>query len=261
MSSAELTAAGLGDLLSDLLVMPTSKRPTPPMRSALPTASNLASSARPTAPDLAGPRPPQPVPRTRAPPENSDALLRASDSNVQPKAMSRVSNTRTRAASGGTTEEMANASASPSSSSPRGVLASIRARVARGRTHSQGDEADMKSPTFLKERRSPRSPRGTEDAVLPGKQKSLSQVSRNPDEVTPLHRRPSEPTVQVRRPSDRPSLDDARRHSPVSPLVTTSFGAVKSMPERPPSPAPRLAREILVPEPNDLDSLDTDELN
>ena len=273
MSSADLASAGLTDLLSDLLVMPESQRPTPPVRRPTPLESpsppvsgnskNAALSSNNSSLASIGGLGPRPgIQRTA----RTDSLSRSSESTaVSPRIVARISNTRHRASSSGNQEDSTSSPGSSGASSvnqtsPRGVLANIRARVARGRTQSAGDEQDASAPVFLKDRKSPRSPRmahtdessSSSPTALPfSKQKSRDRVSprvQTEDVSSNLTNRPNPTVPQMRRTADKVSNQDinsTRRHSPVSPLVGSSFGPISVKGAERISPLPN--REIFVP--------------
>ncbi len=145
MTSGELAAAGMSDLLSDLLEMPESKRPVPPARAARPATPPSASPAAAVPPAKVSPR------------SRTESMTRASDSNVT-KQVQRLSQVRNRTASAGNQEEASsgsesgtpttgsgaassgNSSLGTANNSPRGMLANVRARLTRNRSQSIGDE-------------------------------------------------------------------------------------------------------------------------
>ena len=227
MTSSDLASAGINDLLSDLLVMPVSKKPVPPARSPRPSVLVHSSPVPPLMPSFS-PSPPVPSSSTSSGATTPVLSSRASDSNIVPKQVSRVATNRGRTASGGNQEEMGSESSS-SNTSPRGVLANVRARLTRNRSNSSGTEEE-------KARKSPRSPRledvsavSTSLSPVLRKQKSQGErLEKSPPVLEAPQRR--EPVVRKREPSEverKPgwvaSLD--RRNSPKlisSPLMEST---------------------------------------
>jgi hypothetical protein len=274
MTSGELAAAGMSDLLSDLLEMPESKRPVPPAR-----------AARPAKPPPA--LPVSAVPGKVSPRGRAESMNRASDSSVV-KQVQRLSQVRTRTASAGNQEEATSgsesgtplngssgstgalhSSAGTAGNSPRSMLANVRARLTRNRSQSTGDEeaASPQIATKAANRKSPRSPRMEEGAVsslspvlrkakskgdvAPPEPKAVTSAAASPPPVRssdkkPLERRNNDTPVVRRRETEverKPgwvaSID--RRNSPSgmsSPLVESSFGAVTANNEGQVAPPP-----------------------
>jgi len=157
-----------------------------------------------------------PAPRVERASSNSSIqpLLRSSESSVITKV---VSSSRTRTGSAGNREDL------PPDSSPRSVLANVRARFTRNRSASSGneDEKGASSPSVAaKEKKSPRSPRA-EDAVVVAaalpKTKSKTELGARPTALQSREKsadkiavRKREPGGEERRPGWVASLERAR---------------------------------------------------
>lgn len=136
-----------------------------------------------------------PPPRVDRTGSNSSILVRSSESSVITKV---VSASRNRTGSAGNREDV------PPESSPRSVLANVRARFTRNRSASSGNEDEsspQSSSPFMqsKERKSPRSPRDETAAapLPPDTRKAKSKTELRPTALQTRDAEKSESKVGV----------------------------------------------------------------